>query len=438
MQKAVINFDWIEVFGYIACGNYEDLQNATIKTQNYKFVRQDVSGAIYKIKYRVYSGADKYLYDVYCSPRSSILRPESCTIRCSNEECYNKAVFDDLKQFMYDLSFVFKNFTRLDICHDSNVLKGGLTHESLIRNFLAGRFLLTRNLSFNLCGSQKQNSISTLSIHYIKPERNKKEDTPEGVQLAEHNEIGGIRWGSLKSAVGIKIYNKTQELRDVHIKQYIVNCWSDNGLDLSRDVWRIEVSLKSDSMKWLLTEVGELITLDADCDFVTKRSVELFYSICRRYFTFKINDNGSNKTRMRDLEIFDYNTDITIMKRYREIRTQQSNKMEKYLSKRLREESNDFKSYSIEDRNIFEKCAVFIEKKYNIDSKKQLISSIQTKEDALMELARWQVELYKRKVYVLNSEYLTEPDVDAWIPPLQAERPFSKTDVGITDNTLPF
>lgn len=435
MKKAVINFDWIEVFGYLTCSNLEDMQNATLKTQNYRFEKQDVSGAIYKIKYRVYSGADKYLYDVYCCPRSSILRPDSCSIRCSNEECYNKAVFADLKQFMYDLSFVFKNFTRLDICHDSNVLKGGLLHENLIRGFLAGRFLLQRNLSFSLNGSQKKNSINTLSIHYIKPEKKKQ----EGVQLADNNEIGGIKWGSLKSAVAIKIYNKSQELRDVHVKQYIVNCWSDNKLDLEKDVWRIEVSLKADSMKWILTEIGELIKLDCDSEFVTKRSVELFYSICNRYFNFKINDNTANKTRMKNLEIFDTDATITIMKRYREICNQKSNKMDKYVSKRLREEAQDYKSYDVENRNMFELCAVFIEKKYNIDSKKMLTSAERSKEDTMMELARWQVELYKRKRFIKDDVYLTEPDSESWIPPLFDEkRPYSNTVVGFTDHTLPF
>lgn len=416
-MKKLINYDWVECFGYLSTScDYDDFSNSTLFSKKYRFEKQQYSGRNYSVKYKVYNGADMYVYDLYVKPYSPVMKAESCTIRCSNEECYNKELFYDLRCFMSDIGFSFRNFSRLDICHDSNSLKNGLTHDALMRSFLANRYLLQRNLSFQLHGSQKQNSIDGMSITFIKKEKKKKEDQEEGVKVEEGTELSGMKWGSQNSAVGIKIYNKTREMIDVKQKTYIINSWADNGLDIKKDIWRIELSLRADAMKWIDEEWGELITLDLDSDLVTKKCAELFYSVAKKYFTFKVNDGTANKTRMNDLSIFDYDTEFRQIKRYREEHSTKSNKMDKYICKRLEQESQDYKSYDTEQRHAIEQVHALLRKKYNVPDKVYNATIYEYAEQE-KKIARWQYELIKQKRLLIDKVYSNE-EYDYFLPPL--------------------
>lgn len=72
----------------------------------------------------------------------------------------------------------------------------------------------------------------------------------EGCMFYDHTEKDGyiirkprqISFGSKTSKIKWKLYNKSKEIKVSH-KEYIEQMWHEEGMDLSKDIWRLEVSL---------------------------------------------------------------------------------------------------------------------------------------------------------------------------------------------------
>lgn len=72
----------------------------------------------------------------------------------------------------------------------------------------------------------------------------------EGCMFYDNSEKDGyvirkprqISFGSKTSKIKWKLYNKSKEIKVSH-KEYIEHMWHEEGLDLSKDIWRLEVSL---------------------------------------------------------------------------------------------------------------------------------------------------------------------------------------------------
>lgn len=48
-------------------------------------------------------------------------------------------------------------------------------------------------------------------------------------------------------------------MAEVKQKNYIADLWRKEGLDLSKDVWRLEFSLTSGAFDWVDSETGECV-----------------------------------------------------------------------------------------------------------------------------------------------------------------------------------
>lgn len=72
----------------------------------------------------------------------------------------------------------------------------------------------------------------------------------EGVCFYDYIEKNGyiskiprqLSFGSKTSKIKWKLYNKSKEIKVSH-KEYIEHMWHEEGMDLSKDIWRLEVSL---------------------------------------------------------------------------------------------------------------------------------------------------------------------------------------------------
>lgn len=72
----------------------------------------------------------------------------------------------------------------------------------------------------------------------------------EGCMFYDYTEKDGyvtrkprqISFGSKTSKIKWKLYNKSKEIKVSH-KEYIQHMWHEEGMDLSKDIWRLEVSL---------------------------------------------------------------------------------------------------------------------------------------------------------------------------------------------------
>ena len=88
-----------------------------------------------------------------------------------------------------------------------------------------------------------------------------------------------ISFGSKTSKIKWKLYNKSKEIKVSH-KEYIEHMWHEEGMDLSKDIWRLEVSL---------TRVSSLQCLNKDAvdllDFRNFWELQSYYWLFPAFYT---------------------------------------------------------------------------------------------------------------------------------------------------------
>lgn len=89
----------------------------------------------------------------------------------------------------------------------------------------------------------------------------------EGCMFYDYSERDGyvirkprqISFGSKTSKIKWKLYNKSKEIKVSH-KEYIEHMWHEEGMNLSKDIWRLEVSLtRVSSLQCLNKENADLL-----------------------------------------------------------------------------------------------------------------------------------------------------------------------------------
>lgn len=88
-----------------------------------------------------------------------------------------------------------------------------------------------------------------------------------------------ISFGSKTSKIKWKLYNKSKEIKVSH-KEYIEHMWHEEGLNLSKDIWRLEVSLtRVSSLQCLNKDNVDLLDLR---EFLERQS---FYWLFPAFYT---------------------------------------------------------------------------------------------------------------------------------------------------------
>lgn len=109
----------------------------------------------------------------------------------------------------------------------------------------------------------------------------------EGCMFYDHTEKDGyvirkprqISFGSKTSKIKWKLYNKSKEIKVSH-KEYIEHMWHEEGMDLSKDIWRLEVSLtRVSSLQCLNKDNVDLLDLR---EFMERQS---FYWLFPAFYT---------------------------------------------------------------------------------------------------------------------------------------------------------
>lgn len=120
-----------------------------------------------------------------------------------------------------------------------------------------------------------------------------------------------ISFGSKTSKVKWKLYNKTQEImalrkekgKDSKYKDYIFKMWELIGFDKTKDVWRLECSIRGANSQMLVNEEGKnLISLS---ELTKDRAItRIFEELTANYFKVKVNEGHKNKNRNKDVLLF--------------------------------------------------------------------------------------------------------------------------------------
>lgn len=112
-----------------------------------------------------------------------------------------------------------------------------------------------------------------------------------------------LSFGSKTSKVKWKLYNKSKEIKVSH-KEYIEHMWHEEGLDLSNDIWRLEVSLtRVSSLQCLNKDNVDLLDLR---EFLERQCYYwLFKAFYSNNFVVRKND-GRSGNKYNPNPLFDF------------------------------------------------------------------------------------------------------------------------------------
>ena len=333
-----INIDWLEVY------SHEDTDSLKkdahfFRSNGYEVKERTYGTPQYAEMFTIFLNGFPYI-EIRRSPYSikgngGIFDKNSCHIRLSNRTCYFANPINELRKFMIAFSYAYNSITRIDICLDFNLFDKGDDPQLIIKDYMEGKI-------------SKINQ-SRLAAH--------------GRDTFETRIWNSLSWGSPNSCITTKLYCKSLEMKEVKRKFYIEDSWLAAGLDLNKEVWRVEFSIKSDLKHFLKLDTGEIIKNDLSSYDSRDKCLFRFHSLAHRYFHFKIistnrNGNIQRKDRCEDKILFEISHDEKTFKPIRITTDTEPSRTDRMLMKKL---AVLCQSYDINDelRKAARDCLVY-------------------------------------------------------------------------------
>ena len=218
--------------------------------------------------------------EIQSAPFSGILHKNSIIVRFVNRALYLPDFWDLANRLLSDNHFEFKSVTRIDICADFNDFQN-MSPLALIEGFAAKKY---RHIG---------RGVGALYFNH-------------GVIKGEYAvRYTGVSFGTHSSDARVYLYNKSFELLTQGDKPWIRDTWKSIGLD-ERNVWRLEVSIKSKGCKFKCKQSGEKVTITKDNAADMNELNKIYHTFVAKLFAFvKLPMKQSNISREPRLQLFD-------------------------------------------------------------------------------------------------------------------------------------
>lgn len=226
--KELLNIDWLSV-------NYL-VENSPLAEGNefhyglLKFVPEKYGTRQFRYVYYVFMEYEKEpIGSVVCTPLSAILDCRLHQVKLANWCLYQEGAKKYLEAIKKALNAKFLSLSRLDLCIDI--------------------------VGFDFYGFIKKYHNNELR------EKKPKEVTEHYKKYDNESIYTGISWGSKLSDWTAKIYDKIREIKEVSGKEYILDYFKANNIDIDKEkVWRYEFSITGLAKEYRLGD--EIIIFD--------------------------------------------------------------------------------------------------------------------------------------------------------------------------------
>ena len=184
-----VNIDWLEV--YCLESNDRFPCNADYYREHGYFVREREYGTrIYKEMFEIEDEHGEPWIEIRRNPASADssftgLVPQSTHIRLKNRSCYFDRPVEKLRDFLIANDYIFQRIYRIDVCYDFILFDDGSRPDKFCQRYLAHKFTKINQCKVATHGEDNWSAFDWESIS----------------------------WGSRKSMVTTKIYDKSKELR---------------------------------------------------------------------------------------------------------------------------------------------------------------------------------------------------------------------------------
>lgn len=285
MQR-VINFDWLEVF----CYEQVPLEPALFEQEGYVVKVREYGTPIYRQMFSVCAwDTDSPMFEIRRDPysvRSSggIMNDGACHLRVTNPFCYVPGIVDKFIAFMQAHQLQFVSISRVDVCCDFECFEDGASVEQFLSDYICERFY-----------KENQPRVHAIRDNIVTEVRTNK---AHGTDTPRRRVWNSLSWGSNKSLIKTRIYNKTYEMKCAKHKEYICSVWRAAGWDGKSDVWRLEFQINA-STDWASSIQGENFRVELR-EVGDKRLLGIwFHGLASRYFRFRKVEVLSNGNRQR-------------------------------------------------------------------------------------------------------------------------------------------
>lgn len=287
-----VNIDWLEVF----CSENALCTPEYFKSRGYNVKVRPYGTPQYSMMFSIQDEARRDVIEIRRCPYSlksqgGIFNENDCHIRLSNRTCYCPDPIGYLRRFLLDHGYRLKLISRIDICLDFATFDNSMSPEFFVSEYMQGEFLKLHQSRLHSYGTDYEVSLAAHGRDAIKTKI-----------------WNSLSWGSKKSSITTKMYNKSLEMRQTKKKHYIINRWEKAGLcqDVN-DIWRIEFSLSSAIKGYVRIDDGELIPSSLSLYDNEDKLLRAWNTCASRLFVFVDGSTATRKSRMKKLELFDIN-----------------------------------------------------------------------------------------------------------------------------------
>ena len=307
MPTRCINIDWLECY----CLESQPRTAEYFAACGFEVSIRPYGTRFYNEMFTLYQDGEPFL-EIRRAPSSCgsataarYFDPHSCHIRLCNRTCYAYSAASIMETFINTHGYLFVSISRIDLCLDFERFDFGDDPFKFITRYLNGRYA-----KVNQCN---------IAVH--------------GKDEWDGRNYNSVSWGSKKSPIFTRFYDKTLELKEGKDKPYIRQAWASCGLvddfiTLQKKapdgsvyqprIWRLEFAITSNVKRWVCFDVDENgnpthrsrrndLSVYANRD----KLPEVFASLVAHYFHFKKYVEGQRKDRCPDKLLFDFSQETT-------------------------------------------------------------------------------------------------------------------------------
>ena len=290
-----VNIDWLEVF----CSENTLCTPEYFMSRGYSVKLRPYGTPQYSMMFSIQDEAKRDIIEIRRCPYSlksqgGIFNENDCHIRLSNRTCYCPDPIGYLRRFLLDHGYRLKLISRIDICLDFATFDNGMSPEFFVSEYMRGAFLKLHQSRLHSYGSDYEVSLAA-----------------HGNDTIKTKVWNSLSWGSKKSSITTKMYNKSLEMRQKKKKHYIINKWEKAGLRPDEnDIWRIEFSLSSAIKGYVRIDDGELLPSSLSLYDNEDKLWRAWSGCASRLFIFVDKATATRKSRMKKIRLFDIYDDV--------------------------------------------------------------------------------------------------------------------------------
>lgn len=376
-----INLDWLSVYCLEPKGCV--MNAAYYKKLGWSVEEREYGTPQYREKFTLMNGRHPFL-EIERNPYSlkqngGIFEPESCHIRLANRTLYQPNPVQQLTNFIIKYGYEYKGISRVDVCCDLTIFDNGMKPQDLVNKYMKDKIWKVHQSKIDAHSSDGDDSWR-IPIHL----------GAHGRETKTGRTWNSLKWGSPKSALSTKLYNKTLELETNTGKFYIKDAWVKSGLcELQKvryeyrnpktkeieirskqisvvpgtainqeipieeakkiDVWRVEFSMNSEGRKWIDLGDNHIVDLSLNAFDNLDSLAATFFTCSEWLFCFiyaKWITQGSTRmkertNRCKKLQLFNTKFLHSHYKPQRQTEMEDPSRTEKIMMYRLIAKSKD-------------------------------------------------------------------------------------------------